>query len=230
MRRVNRVNKVARQILRSPLHRVLSKRLMLISVTGRKTGKIYTTPVAYAQDGDHLLIAAGGRWRENLSARPQVTVVLRGRSSSYRASPGLDNRRVLMVTGQQSHPISLRRYRAIAIVMGIVAASLVVTSLLHLTGSVRGHAEPYNPTGAGIAEAVVGIALIWGATSITGSPQTGRPVALARSAFALAGFIVGLTFTVQGGDLPDVTHHSTVLPLLVVIVVLLLRTKSPAPR
>lgn len=86
MRRVNRFNKVARRILRSPLHRVLSKRLMLISVTGRKTGKIYTTPVAYAQDGDHLLIAAGGRWRENLSARPQVTVVLRGRPSSYRAS------------------------------------------------------------------------------------------------------------------------------------------------
>jgi deazaflavin-dependent oxidoreductase (nitroreductase family) len=86
MRRVNRFNKVARRILRSPLHRVLSKRLMLISVTGRKTGKIYTTPVAYAQDGDHLLIAAGGRWRENLSARPRVTVVLRGRSSSYRAS------------------------------------------------------------------------------------------------------------------------------------------------
>jgi hypothetical protein len=135
-----------------------------------------------------------------------------------------------VVTGQQAHPASLRRYHAIAIVMGIVAASLVVTSLLHLTGLVRGHAEPYNATGAGIAEAVIGIALIWGATSLTRSPQTGRPVALATSAFAIAGFIVGLTFTVQGGDLPDITYHSTVLPLLIVIFVLLLRTKSPAPR
>jgi peptidoglycan/LPS O-acetylase OafA/YrhL len=113
--------------------------------------------------------------------------------------------------------------------MGLVAASLVVTSLLHLTGLVRGHAEPYNPTGAGIAEAVIGIALIRGASSITRSPQTGRPVALARSAFAIAGLIVGLTFTVQGSDLPDITYHSTVLPLLVVIVVLLLRTKSQHP-
>jgi deazaflavin-dependent oxidoreductase (nitroreductase family) len=89
-RRVSRFNKVAR-VLTSPLHPLLSRRLMLISVTGRKTGAIYTTPVAYAADGGHLLIAAGGRWRHNLATEPEVTVVLRGETVHYRASVTRDD-------------------------------------------------------------------------------------------------------------------------------------------
>jgi deazaflavin-dependent oxidoreductase (nitroreductase family) len=85
-KRTNRFNKVARRVLASPVHPLLSKRLMLIRVTGRKTGTVYTTPVAYAADGGHLLIAAGGRWRHNLTAEPEVTVVLRGKTLRYHAS------------------------------------------------------------------------------------------------------------------------------------------------
>jgi hypothetical protein len=33
--------------LRSPLHGLLSNGMMLLTVTGRKTGKKYTTPVGY---------------------------------------------------------------------------------------------------------------------------------------------------------------------------------------
>jgi deazaflavin-dependent oxidoreductase (nitroreductase family) len=65
---------------------------MLISVTGRKTERTYTTPVAYVEDAGQLLIAAGGRWRENLKSRPDVRVVLRGKSLSYRASIVSDER------------------------------------------------------------------------------------------------------------------------------------------
>jgi deazaflavin-dependent oxidoreductase (nitroreductase family) len=86
LQRGNRFNKIARLILTSPLHRLLSKRLILISVTGRKTGTIYTTPVAYAADGGKLLIAAGGSWRHNLTAQPDVTVLLRGKTLRYHAS------------------------------------------------------------------------------------------------------------------------------------------------
>ena len=32
-------------VLRSPFHGMLSKGMMLITITGRKTGKTYTTPV-----------------------------------------------------------------------------------------------------------------------------------------------------------------------------------------
>ena len=37
-------------ILRSPLHGMVSKYLTLITFTGRKSGKNYTTPVSYSQD------------------------------------------------------------------------------------------------------------------------------------------------------------------------------------
>ena len=39
------VNKTMKLILRSPMHGVVSKSMLLISFTGRKSGKTYTTPV-----------------------------------------------------------------------------------------------------------------------------------------------------------------------------------------
>jgi hypothetical protein len=43
-------------LLRSPLHGVLSKSFMLVSVTGRKSGKVYTTPVNYHRAGEALQV------------------------------------------------------------------------------------------------------------------------------------------------------------------------------
>ena len=37
-------------LLRSPLHKLASKNTLLITFTGRKSGKKYTTPVNYASD------------------------------------------------------------------------------------------------------------------------------------------------------------------------------------
>ena len=55
LRNVRRFNKIARVILNSPLHRVLSERLMLIRFLGRTSGRTYTTPIAYVNDGGQLL-------------------------------------------------------------------------------------------------------------------------------------------------------------------------------
>lgn len=41
-------------VLRSPFHGMLSNGMMLITITGRKTGKTYTTPVGYYVEGDTL--------------------------------------------------------------------------------------------------------------------------------------------------------------------------------
>jgi len=38
----------------------MSRRLILLSYTGRKTGKPYTIPVSYVEQGDALLIPGGG--------------------------------------------------------------------------------------------------------------------------------------------------------------------------
>ena len=46
------MNKLPLFLLRSPLHGVMSKRVLLVTFTGRKSGKAYTTPVSYMREGD----------------------------------------------------------------------------------------------------------------------------------------------------------------------------------
>ena len=41
------MNPAIKLILRSPLHGLMSKRLLLITFTGRKSGKQFTTPLGY---------------------------------------------------------------------------------------------------------------------------------------------------------------------------------------
>jgi hypothetical protein len=60
------VNVPMRRLLRLPFRTPLSRRLMLLTFTGRKTGRVYRQPVSYAPDGDTLLTPAGGRWKLNL--------------------------------------------------------------------------------------------------------------------------------------------------------------------
>lgn len=55
--------------------------MLLLTTTGRKTGKARTTPLLYLPDGDDLVVIAsyGGddrhpRWYLNLQAEPHVTV------------------------------------------------------------------------------------------------------------------------------------------------------------
>jgi hypothetical protein len=112
--------------------------------------------------------------------------------------------------------------RSIALLMGLVAASLAVASGLHLSGLhlsglPHGHGGQYNPTGAGIAEAVICAALLWGVAALLRRGTAGRTVALGVTLFAIAGFGYGLSVTARGGDLPDVVYHVTVLPVLLVI-------------
>ena len=57
--------------------------LLLLTTTGAKTGKTYTTPLVYTKDGDRLVVIAskGGAptnpdWYHNLVAHPAATVEL----------------------------------------------------------------------------------------------------------------------------------------------------------
>ncbi len=78
---IRAINPLMRAILRSPAHRLLSKNLMLLTVTGRKTGRAYTVPVGrhQAPDGTFVLSASGG-WRHNLRGGCDVGVHLDGRA------------------------------------------------------------------------------------------------------------------------------------------------------
>ncbi len=65
--------------LRSPLH-VLMGETMLITLTGRKTGRKITVPVNYAQEGDELWVLSSRNrtWWRNLRKGGEVDVRLHG--------------------------------------------------------------------------------------------------------------------------------------------------------
>ena len=67
-------------ILRSPFHGLLSKNVMLITFTGRVSGKRYTTPVNYLLIGDVLYVVSTRdcTWWRNLRGGSPVTLRLNG--------------------------------------------------------------------------------------------------------------------------------------------------------
>ncbi|WP_157187265.1 nitroreductase/quinone reductase family protein [Nocardia vinacea] len=69
---------IVRFILRSPLHPLLSKKLLIITVSGRKTGREYANPVGYAEHEGHILIGTAANWRHNLIPGTPVRIHLRG--------------------------------------------------------------------------------------------------------------------------------------------------------
>jgi hypothetical protein len=72
------VNVPMRAALSLPFPTPLSGNLMLISYTGRKSGKAYRQPVSYVPDGEVLLTPGGGRWTLNLVGGRPVRIRLRG--------------------------------------------------------------------------------------------------------------------------------------------------------
>jgi hypothetical protein len=72
------LNVPMRLLLRLPFRTPLSDRLMLLSLTGRKTGKAYQQPVSYVQQGQFLLTPGAGQWKWNLREDQPVRIWLRG--------------------------------------------------------------------------------------------------------------------------------------------------------
>jgi len=72
------LNRPVRMLLQLPFTTPLSGRLMLLSYTGRKTGKAHRQPVSYVQHGDTLLTPGGGNWKWNMQDGHPVRIRLRG--------------------------------------------------------------------------------------------------------------------------------------------------------
>ena len=74
------MNPIMKGLLRSPLHRLLSGTLMLLTYTGCKTGKQYTIPIGYFVWGKgELMSFSSARWWTNLRSSPPVRMLLKGR-------------------------------------------------------------------------------------------------------------------------------------------------------
>ena len=132
----------------------------------------------------------------------------------------------------------VRRFRLVAAVMFVEAASLAVASAAHLSGHVTGRSAPFDGDHAGIAEAIIGAVLAASAVAMLRLPRRARVIGLLANGFAAAGFLVGLRATALGGHWPDIAYHLIVLPVLVGSLVVLARasgnrgsrpTAPPAP-
>jgi deazaflavin-dependent oxidoreductase (nitroreductase family) len=96
-------------LLNSPLHGMFSSSLMLITVTGRKTGRLITTPVNYFSDGDSLWVLSNRNrnWWRNVCGGAEVTLQLRGHQVKARAETILDEEAVAKQLGEYIHHLPM---------------------------------------------------------------------------------------------------------------------------
>lgn len=74
-------NSIMIWLLRSPFHAMLDKSIMLVTVKGLKSGKAYTLPVNYLQEGNSLWVTSlrSRTWWRNLAGSAPLEVLLAGR-------------------------------------------------------------------------------------------------------------------------------------------------------
>jgi hypothetical protein len=89
------VNKAMKFILRSPVHGMVSKSVLLISFTGRQSGITYTTPVSYSQHDDQVTIFSHANWWKNLRGGAPVTLRIQGRDLHGMAEPVAENKQTI---------------------------------------------------------------------------------------------------------------------------------------
>ena len=82
------INPVMRFLLRSPLHFIWSKSLLLITFKGRRSGILFTTPVRYVRkDGTiHCFSSTETQWWRNLQGGADVTLCIEGQDRPYHAT------------------------------------------------------------------------------------------------------------------------------------------------
>ena len=75
-------NRLLGLLLRSPLHRMMSGSLMLLTFTGRRSGRRLTTPVQYVRRGNDVLVMVGRpegkQWWRNFRTPAAARLRIRG--------------------------------------------------------------------------------------------------------------------------------------------------------
>jgi hypothetical protein len=86
------INPVVKFILSSPLHGLMSRNTVILEFKGRKSGRIYTTPVSYRATNGHLhcFTDKANKWWRNLQGGDDVRITLRGRKMTGKPSVRAD--------------------------------------------------------------------------------------------------------------------------------------------
>jgi deazaflavin-dependent oxidoreductase (nitroreductase family) len=72
-------NPIMKRLLRSPLHWPWSRWFAVVEWTGRRSGRRYSTPVAYLLRGEEVWVTTGDAWWRNLRSNPVMHVWLAGK-------------------------------------------------------------------------------------------------------------------------------------------------------
>lgn len=90
------LNPTMKFLLKSPLHKLISDKILLISFTGRKSGNHYTTPVSYLKEDDTVKIFTHGKWWKNFDEYgTPVALKLQGKTVEGKARPVVDDKEVV---------------------------------------------------------------------------------------------------------------------------------------
>jgi len=82
-------------VLHSPVHGMVSRTVLLITFTGRKSGKTFTTPVSYSQNDDQVFIFTHAAWWKNLRSGAPVTLCLQGQEVRGLAEPVAEDKQAI---------------------------------------------------------------------------------------------------------------------------------------
>lgn len=106
-------NVVVRFLLRSPLHFLLSNTLMLLTYTGRKSGKRYTNPVSYTREGDVVTVFTYRSWWKNVCGGAPVLVEIKGHQTGGTAEAISEEKEAIatsLLAFLRKHPALARGY------------------------------------------------------------------------------------------------------------------------
>jgi hypothetical protein len=75
------VNPLVRFLAHTPLHKLVDEGVLLVTFTGRKSGRTISVPVNYLQKGKeiHIISLRSRNWWRNLKGGASVEVLLNGR-------------------------------------------------------------------------------------------------------------------------------------------------------
>ena len=77
-------------VLHTPLHPLLSSRWASLEFTGRKSGRVFHTPIAYYREDDQVWITTGSPWWKNLRNGAKVRLMLKLKAYEGTADPVAD--------------------------------------------------------------------------------------------------------------------------------------------
>ncbi len=107
------VNPIMKRMLRSPRAKI-GDMILLLTFTGRKSGKQFTTPIGYRRVANNMLVLyTDSPWYKNLLGGAPVTVVLKGKEMSGWAVATDDTEQIVEETAEHLRRRGLQSAREI---------------------------------------------------------------------------------------------------------------------